>query len=394
MTTPRLLLRASLIACCFLSPLAGAVIDCELNGTSINVNNGAETAGKSGLLRCRQRDGGELQREQELRDGKTIGATRYYSQGKLEQDFSVNDKGNKEGRYRRYDPGTGQLIQEETYRNGSTIGLSRSFTADGRPRRLTFYSETGQEMAYVEYTRNGKLRDLHCASTPVFGKAFDDVSACGFDGRKEAAVTQLYGDDDFVRQRVAYLQGKRTMREVLWDSNLKVRSRESVGSDGRETEQSFSQDGTKRREVQWVRLERGRAKVLEQEYHESDTLVREQSWATDGKPVSERQLYLNGQPRSEAFYEDKDDQQLRKVTEYHDNGKPAFKGSYLASDRYRQSPVGTHQRFDAEGRLRSETGYDARGRLNREKEWDESGKLTRDDAVFEDGSRKSNAPSR
>ena len=74
MMTPRLLRRASLIACCFLSPLAGAVIDCELNGTSINVNNGAETAGKSGLLRCRQRDGGELQRVQELRDGKTIGA--------------------------------------------------------------------------------------------------------------------------------------------------------------------------------------------------------------------------------------------------------------------------------------------------------------------------------
>ena len=52
---------------------AEAIIRCELNGKPINISNGAETAGPSGLMRCREEDTGHLQREQELRDVKFVG---------------------------------------------------------------------------------------------------------------------------------------------------------------------------------------------------------------------------------------------------------------------------------------------------------------------------------
>ena len=42
--------------------------ECELNGESINTNNGAAMEGKSGTLRCR-RDG-VVVREQEVKNGK------------------------------------------------------------------------------------------------------------------------------------------------------------------------------------------------------------------------------------------------------------------------------------------------------------------------------------
>jgi hypothetical protein len=54
-------LLATLLIC--ITPAAFAVQDCELNGQSINTSNGAETAGKTGMVRCKDRDNGRMERE-------------------------------------------------------------------------------------------------------------------------------------------------------------------------------------------------------------------------------------------------------------------------------------------------------------------------------------------
>ena len=58
----------ALAAACTALP-AFAVQVCELNGQPVNPNNGYTTEGKSGLMRCRDGEGGPVVREQELQHG-------------------------------------------------------------------------------------------------------------------------------------------------------------------------------------------------------------------------------------------------------------------------------------------------------------------------------------
>src|SRR5258706_14013956 len=92
------------IACAFVLLSLGlatpghAVQVCELGGQSVNPSNGSTTQGKTGLMRCREADGGPVVREQELKNGMFIGIVRYFKEDVLEREYSVKEKGNPEGR--------------------------------------------------------------------------------------------------------------------------------------------------------------------------------------------------------------------------------------------------------------------------------------------------------
>lgn len=366
-----------------------AVQDCDIDGVPVNPANGSTTAGKSGIMRCRERDSGQLQREQELRSGRFIGLVRYYTDGRLEKEFSVNEQGNRDGRGREFSPVTGKLIREEISNNGTTVGLFRSFHPDGQPRRIGYRDEAGKEQAAVEYTARGQLRELRCGDKPWLGKEADEAALCGFAERGKAVVASLYGDKGELRARLSHLDGIRVATESFW-ANGKPRSQEEAGAEGRQIERSFAEDGVKRREVGWIKAGRGRFKEYELEYHDSGALLREQRWK-QGEAVSDKSFYLNGQPHRETLYARQDGVPTSEVKEFHDNGKLASQGRFASADRYRQQPVGEHRRHDSEGRLRQVRSYDAKGRLGREQEFDEQGKVVRDDQVFEDGSRKAYA---
>lgn len=395
-------------AACAIALAAGPVLaiqTCELNGQAVNPNNGATTAGRSGVMRCRDADSGAVQREQELQNGKFVGIVRYFKAGQIEKEFSVNERGNKEGVSREWtiDEAAGKrvLSREETDRNGSTVGIARTWYPTGQRRRLTFYGDDQREQAAVEFTADGRLSDLRCASTPVFGSDFDDRAACGFAG---VVTTVLYGSNGQPSSRIAFERGERRKVETLWDSGAVRDSRETTATGG--VERSFSADGTKRREVQWVTLPAkdatsrgGRVNTLDQEFHESGKLVHEQRWAPSDRratPVSETWWYLNGQMKELLEYATTDDRRTRRDRTFHDNGKLSSEGTWLLVEtRFDRSsvssdaqPVGAHKTFDQTGQQRSERIYDDRGRLTREREFDERGALVRDDDVFEDGSRK------
>ncbi len=363
---------------------AHAVQDCEINGQSVNPANGSTTQGKTGLMRCKDRDSGVLQREQELQDGKFMGLVRFYQDGKLQKEHSVNERGNQHGRAREFSP-TGQALREAQYDNGATVGLSRSFYPSGQLRRASFHAQPGGEQAYAEFTERGQLRELRCADKPVLAPAADDAKWCGFGGNTQV---EFFGNDGAVRARANYASGKRMRLETLFDNGKPSRQEEINGN--QRTERSFWPEGAKRSEVLWTLVERGAVKEREQEFAQSGTLTRERRWA-NGEPLSDYAFYLNGQPRSKADYVAQGSARFMQLNEFHDSGSVAREGRFALNARQGQTPIGSHKRFDAKGAPVAESIYDDKGRITRERAWDASGKLVRDDEVFEDGSRKAYA---
>ena len=136
---------------------AFAVESCELNGQHVNPSNGSTTAGKSGLMRCRDGEGGPVVREQELKNGVFTGVVRHFRDGQLEREHRVDERGNREGVAREFavNGGKAVLVREETYRDGRGVGLVRSWYASGQLRRVGFRDDDGRELAFAEFTEQG-----------------------------------------------------------------------------------------------------------------------------------------------------------------------------------------------------------------------------------------------
>ncbi len=383
---------------------AHAVQVCELNGQHVNPANGSTTQGKTGLMRCRDGEGGPVVREQELQKGVFMGVVRYFKDGLLEREHHVNERGNRDGRAREFaaaeagpagERGAPILVREATYRDGRTVGIARSWYPTGQLRRVSFH-EDDREQAAAEFTAQGQLAELRCAGRPLLGPDADDARWCGHAGSPATVV--LHGAKGQTRARVVYERGERRKSEVLGEDGS-VRELQEITATGG-IERTFAADGAKRREIQWVTVEASggerprRVTTLDQEHHESGKLVRERKWRPGDRGaelVSEQRWYLNGQPRELVEFTRSDGRALRRETAFHDSGRKAAEGTWLVGgpgSRGGDTATGVHRHWDAEARLRSERSYDERGRVTREREFDASGKVVRDDEVFEDGSRK------
>lgn len=384
------------IIVCTLSPSARAVQVCDLNGQSVSPYNGSTTASKTGLMRCREGENGPVVREQELRDGVFMGVVRYYREGILQREYSVNERGNRDGIAREFAATAGStnpLLSEENMRNGSTVGRSRNWLANGKLKRVAFHGDDGRELAMAAFTPQGLLNELRCAPRPLLAPDLDDAKLCGHDGGAPTTVA-LHRENGAVQARLMFERGERRKSETLWDGGQLREQQEITASGG--VERNFSVEGVKRREVQWVTQPDGarnrRVTTLEQEFHASGTLVSERRWrATErgGELQLEQAWYLNGQPKEKREYLGVENQVTRRETRFHDNGRVASEGLWLVKGRYDTLASGVHKQFDDAGRLRREQHYDSKGRVSRERELDESGRVVRDDELFEDGSRKS-----
>jgi len=370
------------LAALLCSSMALAVQDCDIDGLPVNPANGSTTAGKSGIMRCIDRDTRVIQREQELVDGKFIGMVRYYQDGKLQKEHRVNERGNLQGRAREY-AANGALLRDTTYDNGSVAGLSRQFYASGAARRAAYYGERNSELAVAEWTESGKLASLKCGSKPLLAPAADDTALCGFAGK--VAQVEFFAAGGAVAARASYALGERLRYERL-HGNGQVAEQEEL-LDNTRIERRFGSDGVKRKETLWVTGERASYKQREQDFSERGSLARDQLWR-DGLAVSDIEYFLNGQPRRKTEWSGERNQRSSRVSEFHDNGGLAGERSYLIGSRGEQIATGSYKRYDERGKLRAETAFDDRGRVRRERVWTEAGQLERDDEVFADGSRK------
>ncbi len=377
---------------------AWAVEDCELGGQSVNPANGQTTAGKTGLMRCKDRDSGLVVREQELQNGKFMGAFRRFDKGRLREEYGVNETGNRHGRAREFNPESGQLRSEQTYDNGTVVGISRQFHPNGQLRRIAFNSKSNDEQAEAEFNDRGQLGSLRCATRPRLAPAIDDARLCGFSGT--ASEIEFFDPSGRVTSRGSYTDGRRLRQENLFPDGRPQYQGEIAN--GLRIERYFAASGVKRREVQSALEGKGLVRVREQTYADTGQLARDQRWAKSGDrvwPLSDDTFYLNGQPREKSEFGGGEAAVAsgrpvwREQTTFHDNGKAASRGRYRLGargtvDADAGEPTGTHQQFDEAGRLVAESIYDDSGRITREKVWDASGALLRDEAVFADGSRK------
>jgi antitoxin component YwqK of YwqJK toxin-antitoxin module len=372
---------------------------CEVNGAEVSPNNGATTAGRSGIMRCRDAQTGELTREQELRDGRFLGLQRFYDKGVIRLDGRVNEQGNRDGLVREYAPGA-VLQREASYINGAQVGAGRIFHPNGQLRRLGF-SELGgaesdrfrnsRELASAEFDDLGRLTRLSCANQVVLkAHGFDDEKACGF-GPAPSLVEIFRAARVTARQR--WSRGQLVGEESYFEDGSIRSQMVIVQSSGqaRRNDRSFHPNGQIRSEQISVIVEQRRQRESETEFSERGTPVVERRFQ-DGRQVFERQRYLNGQPRSEWLLSASDPQRpdvldRRVETTFYDSGVRSFTGSYAIRPRGVVAS-GVHQRFDDRGVLRLETVFDEAGRMTRERSFNEAGSLERDDAVFEDGSRR------
>jgi antitoxin component YwqK of YwqJK toxin-antitoxin module len=277
----------------------------------------------------------------------------HHGNGQLREEFTRNERGNKQGAAREFSP-EGQLLRESTYEDGREVGLVRAFYPDGKPRRLAFHLD-GREQAAIEYTPRGQVAQLRCGPRPLLAPVADDVHLCGF-GR--VSNVELFDASGKVRTRLRYEEGKATRAENLHANGQVANVEEIVGD--RRSEKRFDAEGR---------------------------LLREQVWA-EGFLALDRSFYLNGQPRSSTEWRRNGERVERTVRDFHDNGQLSGQGLWVTARRGRAVPVGAHESFDEAGRKRAETLHDDQGRPTRERAWDAAGQLVRDDAVFEDGSRR------
>ena len=365
---------------------AFAVQDCELNGAHVNPANGNTTEGKTGIMRCKDRDSGQLVREEELRGGRFVGLVRYYKDGRLEREYSVNERHNQDGRSREF-YADGRVAREAVYRDGRVVGASRSWYANGLLKRVAVVDDDGRERALAEFTERGQLRELRCGERPVLKPDFDDAAACGHSAGVPAE-RDLFTDKGIRRGRVTHQAGRQVMAASYWD-NGQLREQRDTGADA-VVERSWSANGVLRSEVRWRLAGQERERELEREYHDGGSLVRERRWQ-GGELAAERTWYLNGQPKTVWRFASAEGRRSCQVSEFHDNGKPMREGTFLARNGRPDRPIGAHRQFEADGQLRFEREYDDGGRLTREREYGAQGRLVRDDAVFEDGSRRAYA---
>jgi antitoxin component YwqK of YwqJK toxin-antitoxin module len=367
------------------------VLDCTLDGESVSPYNGATTAGRTGIMRCTEREGGALARETEYRAGRVHGLQRWYEKGVLRREHSVDARGNRDGLAREW-TAAGVLVSETRHADGATVGLRREWYDDGTRRSVAHWGDDGERRgdapSRLGFDRDGRLAELRCGPVP---RLDDEARLCGHDG--VARPVELHARGRVVA-RVTYLRGQLQRRELLREDGTPAEVEVRDGTHA--TVRRFGPDGTVRRETESVDGRR----VREATFSERGTPLTERRWS-EGLPERESEWYLNGQPRSERVYERRADGpsgQARIVGHadraYHDTGRVAAEGRWAGADARgaRTVPVGPHRAYDDSGRLVAERVYDDRGRITRERDWDGSGRLVRDDEVYEDGSRKRTAP--
>jgi antitoxin component YwqK of YwqJK toxin-antitoxin module len=373
--------------------LALAVQDCEFNGKPVNPNNGNETKGLNGMLRCKDRDTGEMEREYELRNGDSVGLSRYYRKGQLYKEFTITANGPHEGLEREWAP-NGKLVLEFTNVNGNARGLRRTWYDDGTPKHVEWVADNERDGASVQYTPGKQLAALRCGPKPLLAPHVDDATLCGFGGKPSTVST--YSSDGKLRGTQTLLAGV-VQKATSFYSNGKPQDEEERQGNNR-IERFFADDGSKRREKLWAEAEKPAALLRESEYHASGTLVRERLYALAdvggrkrSRLASEARFYLNGQPQSKDSYALEGSIEMHDSQRFSDKGTLRAQGRYALDGRYGERAVGVHKSYFDSGKLELEEHYDDKGNVKRQRLWDEAGKLLSDDELFEDGSRKAYA---
>jgi antitoxin component YwqK of YwqJK toxin-antitoxin module len=353
---------------------AGAVADtCTLNGKPVQLDDGATTAGKTGIVIC-QRDG-KLWRKFEYKNGKKMGYTYFAQSDGSTEEFSTNEKGNKNGPQKNHAK-NGKLILSCQYDNGDYVGLFQSFYENGKPKIHAWYEkgETSPLME-IEYNKDGALTSVSCGK-----KAFSDIDRdiCGFNSPHAVTLVETDGKTE---KRIYH--GGRLSESTESSKAGKVLVR-SEYKDGLQYRKSFFENGSP----------------------ESETTLK------DSRKLSEISFYMNGNRKSEVTYKHGPDKTTLEIQEYSNAGKLLHKGGGIDLGDDQNRPIGPQEDYFESGVLKATDNYNDVGERDGEQKaynekgvlrelkvyqkdvlkhgrfYDDSGKLKSDREYYPDGSYK------
>jgi antitoxin component YwqK of YwqJK toxin-antitoxin module len=373
---------------------AWAAEDCSLNGVSVSQDNGSTTAGKSGMVRCLDRDTGKLARERELKAGNWVGMTRDYTDGVLRLEYGRDEQGREHGPTRKF-AANKQILLEELYEHGKRVGVVREWYPDGKLRSAEVHGATDSESAKARFTPKGQLNNLDCAAKPLLAPHVDDATLCGFKGK--ASTIEYFHDEGKPRGRETYLAGV-TQEFQEFDFNTGKLKTSIVGRGKQKIETEYHPDGGKRLETEWDTAEKPQAVLRKTEFHANGSMLQQQHYAMVDFAGKRRNLltldasyFMNGQPKTRESFKTEGQERVKTVQIFHDNGKLYSQGSFIEENQYRQRAIGIHQLYSEQGVLLQEQHHDSKGNVQRERNFDEKGALKNDELLFEDGSRKAYA---
>jgi antitoxin component YwqK of YwqJK toxin-antitoxin module len=372
-------------------------LQCEIGGQAVNPANGNTTAGKTGLMRCRDSEG-RMQREEELRDGSFVGVRTFHDRDGGKRTGNVNERGNRDGPQREYWP-DGTLKREEIAADGETVGISRSFFRNGKPERISRSPEKGESRGTganpsLEFNEAGQLTRISCGATNNLKEA---EVPCGHAGRAETDLHSVRGE---VVARETYAAG-RLIKRLAYRNGQPVSQMEISGA--LRVEKSFHPDSATLRTERSIALDadgrmRRPREGRDREFAASGQLLHEVEWR-DGVAVRETAWYMNGSKRTEierprsAESSAATADALATLREYWDNGRLRVEEQRrIGSGGVLDRPAGTRRVFRESGSLQSEVVFHPRGWRERQKDFDEAGRLVSEDEYFEDGSRKTGQP--
>ena len=383
MRTSKLILIASI--CCAFASQASAIVRCELGGKSVNPNNGNETAGLTGMMRCKDEDSGKLHREQELRHGKYVGLERFYDRnGSIIKERTINERGNTQGLEKTFWP-NGQVKSEETADNGQAQGVARQFNETGKLRRLSFMQDR-REILEIGFNADGSYAELRCHTSSVLP---EDRKPCGFEGKTD---TKIFDQNSKQRALQTWEQGK-LLASVGYRDTGELES-DMRFEQGRRVHKRFHDAKNQLREERifeasdhLLRASQGALLSIKQ-WAASGQMVLHTRYA-EGKANLTERWYLNGALKEKVAVTGSANTARTLRENYSDEGKITSRETLNADNQV----VGLRQTYFSNGNIMREDTYnepDGRGRtrLTKRKEWDDSGKVTADDEILEDGSRK------
>ncbi|HTN29493.1 MAG TPA: hypothetical protein VL178_01505 [Pseudomonas sp.] len=270
--------------------------------------------------------------------------------GRVLRDQQVDEQGRPHGLLREF-YANGVVRYQVQFVEGRREGLERHFREDASLSRLAYVDDQGRELASVALLADGRLSSLRCADRPLLESR--DLAWCGFSG--EPAELTLHDESGRITAREVWLRGELLHREE-YDRNGRLASLQRRNGDHDVRVRYFS-NGQQRSESS-IRIGQpeDRRDGFEREWAQTGQLLREVYWER-GRLLSDSQWYLNGRLKERRMLQEADHgPALMKIEQYWNSGRLRYRGSQVGG-----ISVGSHERFDEEGRLLQEVRVDGNG---------------------------------
>ena len=270
--------------------------------------------------------------------------------GRVLRDQQMDEQGRPHGLLREF-YANGVVRYQAEFVEGRREGLERYFREDASLSRLAYVDAQGRELASVALLADGRLTSVRCGDRPLLEGR--DTAWCGFAG--EPGELRLHDESGQVVAREVWLRGQLLRREEF-DRSGRLSGVQRRNGDHDVRVRYFANGQTRSESSSRVGQPEDKRDGFEREWAQTGQLLRETFWE-GGRLLSDSQWYLNGRLKERRILqENQEGPALMKIEQYWNSGRLRYRGAQIDG-----ISVGSHERFDEEGRLLLEVRVDGNG---------------------------------